>query len=445
MIQHEQIEHTLPEHEHRQVDAKSALAGIRVIDFSHFVAAPLGTMFLADMGADVIKIEAPTKGDDFRYYPPIEPELERRGAPFLWCNRNKRSVAIDLKSPAGLAVVRELIAQADVLVENFSTGVMERLGLDYESCASINKRLIYCSVSAYGRSGEFCDRLGFDPIVQAESGFISMNGHADADGVRAGSPVMDISSAMMACNVILGALLARERHGIGQRVEVSLLATAITMVGFSSMQNLLSGINYQRFGNTSPDTAPSGVFKTKDARSFYINSGNTQIFQRLFRDVLDRPDVAEDPKMLDREERVRNRKALFEMLDGIFASQPWEYWRPRLRKAAVPAGEIRTVGEALVSPEVRALNLISRIPHPTARWIPNIAPPFSMAATPVVDPVPAPALGEHTTQVLAELLRYDVQKIEDLRRCGAFGAASPDQESAAKGPAAIADAITVMP
>ena len=181
MFEREKIE-ALPQYRPRAKEAKLALSGIKVADFTHFVAGPLATMMLADFGADVIKIETPEKGDDFRHYPPIDPAIQAQGAPYLWTNRNKRSVAIDLKTPDGVKVALDLIASADVLMENFSTGVMARFGLDYETCARINPKLIYCSVSAYGREGPYSDRLGFDPIAQAESGFISMNGYPDRQG-----------------------------------------------------------------------------------------------------------------------------------------------------------------------------------------------------------------------------------------------------------------------
>src|ERR1700744_3518351 len=250
----DQLETEFPEHEKRPPGAPKALEGIRVVDFSHFIAGPFATMILADMGADVIKIEAPGRGDDLRRYPPMHAEL-KHGAPFLWTNRNKRTVALDLKSPEGVEIARELIATADVVVENFSTGVMERFGLDYESCRKIRPEIIYCSVSAYGREGPFADRLGFDPIAQVESGFVSMNGYADREGVRALSPVMDISTAMMAGNAILGALVARERSGLGQAVEVSLFDNAVLMTGYATMQHLFTGADPQRNGNTSPHTS----------------------------------------------------------------------------------------------------------------------------------------------------------------------------------------------
>lgn len=202
-----------PEPSRRAGGAPLPLGGIRIVDFTHYIAGPFATMILADMGADVVKIEAPVTGDNFRRYPPIPPEIDG-GTPYLWCNRNKRSVALDLKSEAGIDTARGLIAQADVVVENFSAGVMDRLGLSYAALREINPKLIYCAVSAYGRTGPYKDRLGFDPIAQAESGFISMNGYPDREGVRALTPVMDITTAMMAANGILGALFA-QCHGRG--------------------------------------------------------------------------------------------------------------------------------------------------------------------------------------------------------------------------------------
>jgi hypothetical protein len=268
----ENLEADFPEHKRRASGAPHALDGIRVVDFSHFIAGPLATMILADMGAEVIKVEAPVRGDDARRYPPMHPQLDQ-GAPFVWSNRNKKSIALDLKSPQGLALARDLVCRADVLVENFSSGVMRRLGLDHETCLALNPRLVYCSVAAYSREGAFADRFGFDPIAQAESGFVSMNGYPDREGVRALSPVMDISTAMMVGNAVLGALLARERLGRGQRVEVSLFDTAVLMTGYATMQSLFTGKEPQRSGNTAPDTCPSGAFRASD-RTFYINSGN---------------------------------------------------------------------------------------------------------------------------------------------------------------------------
>jgi crotonobetainyl-CoA:carnitine CoA-transferase CaiB-like acyl-CoA transferase len=417
MLDH--LETEFPEHELRPANAPKALEGIRVVDFSHFIAGPFATMILADMGADVIKIEAPGHGDDLRRYPPLHPDL-MHGAPFLWNNRNKRSVGIDLKAPEGLRVVHELIATADVVVENFSTGVTQRLGIDYESCRKLRPEIVYCSVSAYGRDGAFADRLGFDPIAQVESGFVSMNGYADREGVRALSPVMDISTAMMACNAILGALVARERSGLGQAVEVSLFDNAVLMTGYATLQHLFTGTDTQRHGNTSPDTCPSGVFLALDG-SFYINCGNDKIFQRLMSQVIDRADLASAAIYATGPDRISRRDELFAILGEAFAQQPWSYWQPRMRAAGVPCGQVRTVGEAIRSPEARERKLLTRIPHPQAGWVPNVRLPIRYSRTPVVDPVAAPTVGQHTEEVLREVLGYDEGRLSGLSGTGAFG------------------------
>jgi crotonobetainyl-CoA:carnitine CoA-transferase CaiB-like acyl-CoA transferase len=429
------LEKDFPAATPRKPGAPTALGGIRVVDFSHFIAGPYATMMLADFGADVIKVEAPGKGDDFRHYPPVDASMPAQGSSFFFANRNKRSVALDLKNAQALAVVRELVAASDVLVENFSTGVMQRLGLDYETCRKINPRLVYCSVPAYSRDGEFADRPGFDPVVQAESGFISMNGYADRQGVRTLSPVVDISTAMMACNAILGAIIARGRTGEGQAIEVALFDNAVLMTGYASMQHLFSGVDPQRHGNTSPDTCPSGVFQSKD-KPFYINCGNDKIFHRLAEQVLERPDLANDPVLKDRNGRIAQREKLFNLLEEAFAKQPWSYWQPRMRAASIPCGEVRTVGEALRSNESKARKLLTRIPHPVVGWMPNIRMPFSMSGTPPVDPVAAPSVGQHTDEVLAEVLGYDKKRLAALRASGALTATPPAVAHAPAEPAA---------
>ncbi len=424
------LEAEFPIHTPRAANAPKALEGVRVVDFTHFIAGPFATMVMADMGADVIKVETPGRGDEFRHYPPVHADLPAQGAPYLWSNRNKRSAALNMKTPEGLAVVRELVAKADVVVENFSTGVMERFGLDYESCRKLNPKIIYCSVSAYGREGEFADRLGFDPIAQAESGFISMNGYNDRQGVRTLSPVIDISTATMACNAILGALLARHRTGEGQSIEVALFDNAVLMTGYAALQHLFTGAVPQRHGNTSPDTCPSGVFESAD-KPFYINCGNDKIFHRLMAQVIERPDLAADPVLADRNGRMAKRKEIFEMLEEIFAKQPWSYWQPRMRAASIPCGEVRNVGDAIRSPEARARNLVTRVEHPVVGWMPNVALPIRYSGTPVADPRPAPAVGQHTEEVLRDTLGYSEERIAALRATGALSAAAPPAKNAA--------------
>ena len=412
-----------PPHTPRPPGAPLALQGIRVVDFSHFIAGPLATMFLADLGADVIKIEPPGRGDDLRHYPPVLPQLPAQGGPFLWGNRNKRSVALDLKNQHALAVARELVLGADVLVENFSTGVMARFGLSADACRAANPKLVYCSISAYGREGAFADRPGFDPVVQAESGFVSMNGYPDRQGVRASAAVMDMATAMMVSNAVLAALFARTHLGAGQFVEVGLYDTGLLMTGWAPMQHLLTGRAPQRSGNVSVDTCPSGVFDASD-QSFYINCGNSKIFQRLFTQVLGRADIAQDPGLGQPQDRVARRDELFAVLQAAFSQQPWAHWQQRMRQAHVPCGVVNTVPQAIRSPEARAREAVSWIAHPTAGKVPNIASPWRFGSTPVADPVAAPALGQHTEEVLADVLGYSAARIAQLKADGAFGEAA---------------------
>ncbi|TQF27575.1 carnitine dehydratase [Bradyrhizobium sp. UNPF46] len=400
----------------------SALDGVRVVDFTHFLAGPLATQMLADFGAEVIKIEPPGKGEDFRFYPPHDSEMGPKGggAPFLWANRNKKSIALDIKSSVGLEVVKDLIRSSDVLVENFSSGVMERFGLNYEFCSKLNPRLIYCSISAYGRQGPFSDRSGLDAVVQAESGFMSMNGYQDRPGVRSGPVVMDIATSMMAGNAILLALFARERTNNGQKVEISLFDTAMTMTGFATMQHLTSGVEAQRHANTSPDTCPTGVFATAD-REVYIACGNDKIFQRLFTKVINRPDIANNVEFSSNAKRGVHRDFIFSVISEQFALHPWAYWSRKLRDAAIPSGLVRTLSEALASDEARERNLVGRIEHPLIDWVPNIASPLRLADTPAVAPRAAPFLGQHTFEILSQTLGYDQERIGKIDASGACG------------------------
>lgn len=397
----------------------SALGGLRVIDFTHFIAGPMATMILADAGADVIKIEKP-KGDDQRFFAPSEASLDGQGASFLWANRNKRSITLDLKTDAGRAIALALVKDADVVVENFTSRVMAQYGLDYDTLSRDNPGLIYCSVSAFGRSGELADRAGFDTIMQAESGFMSLNGYADRDGVRTGPAVMDMSCAMMASNAILIALAARYRTGRGQHVDVPLFDTAVLMTGFMTAQYLFSGKVPRRNGNVSNDAVPSGVFPTADLPIF-ITCSSTSLFRRLFLDVLNMPEVGDDPVLQRIDGRMAQRERVIDILNQAFATDTRENWLARLDAAKVPAGAVRTLPEALESREVKVRGLVTQVPHPTAGSVPNVALPMHFSATPAVPPVAAPMLGQHTDEVLREVLGYSEDRVRELRAVGALG------------------------
>ena len=400
----------------RPADAPLALAGIRVADFSHFIAGPLCSMILADLGAEVIKIEKADGGDDFRK---LRPKVgDDQSGPFVWTNRNKRSIAIDLKQASGVAVARDIIAKSDILLENFSTGVMEKFGLGYDAMAALNPRLIYCSISAYGRSGPLKDRLGFDPITQAESGFMSMNGETGRAGMRAGPSIMDMSTATMTCNAILAALFARERLGRGQFIENALFDTAVTMVGFHALNYLIDGNEPTRFGNTSTDTVPTAAFETAD-RPIFICCANDRTWNRLAARVFGRPDLADNPVYATTSGRIQHRAEILALVGNLLERESRAHWLGRMRAAGVPAGAINAVADAFGSSEMRDRDIVSTIPHPVAGTVPNIRLPFRMAGTPLADPVAAPGLGEHSEAVLRGLLGYGDAAVAGLRETGA--------------------------
>jgi formyl-CoA transferase len=407
----------LPDRAPRTKGAPTALDGLLVVDFTRVVAGPACTQTLADFGAEVIKIENPDGGDDTRHYE--HADLAGESAAFVSLNRNKRGIALDLTKPEGCDVARELIARADVVVENFSSGVMKKYGIDYASVAPNNPRLVYCSISAYGRQGPFASRPGFDPITQAESGFMSLNGFPDGPPVRTGPPAVDLLTGMSACNAILLALFARDRLGRGQHVEVALFDTAVAMTQFYGMAYLMTGVNPSRQGN-SPNGSPSvGVYEASDA-PFYIACANDRLYRRLVIEVLGRPDLASG-EFGDRRSRTANKERLRAILTGIFVQDLRENWVTKMKAANIPVGFLRTVEEAFNSPEVRERHRVSQIPHPAAGSVPNIESPINLGLTPVVDPVAAPLLGEHTKEVLRKTLGYDDARIAALSEAGVFG------------------------
>jgi crotonobetainyl-CoA:carnitine CoA-transferase CaiB-like acyl-CoA transferase len=414
------IRPSLPDRLPRAKDAPTALDGLLVVDFTRVVAGPACTQTLADFGAEVIKIENPEGGDDTRAYE--HADIEGESAAYISLNRNKRGIALDLTVPAARDVARELIGKADVVIENFSGGVMKKFGLDYETVALTNPRLIYCSISAYGRKGPFASRPGFDPITQAESGFMSLNGFADGPPVRTGPPIVDMATGMSACNAILLALIARDRLGRGQHVEVALFDIAMSMTGFYGMAYLINGTNPGRFGN-SPNGSPTvGLYEAADG-PLYMACANDRLYRRLVTEVLERPDLISDPAFATRRARTANKEKLRAIIAGVFASDTLEHWMAKMKKANIPVGYLRTVEQGFNAPEARERHRLSQIPHPTAGAVPNIETPLTMGLTPCVEPVAAPLLGQHTNEVLRKTLGYDDRRIAELAGTGAFGKA----------------------
>jgi crotonobetainyl-CoA:carnitine CoA-transferase CaiB-like acyl-CoA transferase len=408
----------LPDHPQRPKDAPTALDGLLVIDFTRVVAGPACTQTLADFGAKVIKIENPDGGDDTRAYE--HAEIGGESAAYLSLNRNKHGIALDLAVPEAREVARGLIDRADVVVENFSASVMEKFGLDYASVAPTNPRLVYCAISAYGRKGPFASRPGFDPITQAESGFMSLNGFPDGPPVRTGPPIVDMATGMSACNAILLALLARDRLGRGQYVEVALFDIAMAMTGFYGMAYLISGANPGRFGN-SPNGSPTvGVYEASGG-PLYMACANDRLYRRLVTEVLERPELITHPDFATRKARSANKEKLRAVIASILAGDKLETWMVKMKRANIPVGYLRTVEQGFNSPEARERQRLSRIPHPTAGFVPNIVTPLNMELTPPTNPAAAPLLGEHTKDVLRGILGYDDARLGALAQAGAFG------------------------
>lgn len=398
-------------------EGSPALAGIKVVDFTHFVAGPYCTMGLADLGAEVVKVENAERGDDFRHVRP--PAIGGEGGAFLWNNRNKRSIALDLNVESGRRIARDLIRHADVLVENYASSVMERFGLGYDSVRIDNPSLIYCSISAYGRSGPLASRPGFDQIVQAETGLMAINGELGGPPLLIGVPVVDITAGMSACSAVLAALFARSRGGGGQRIEVALVDQAVSLLAYKAYNHLITGKDPPRVGNSLRIAPPSATFEAADG-TLLISCPNDRIFFKLCR-ALDADDMVADPRYATVQQRAHHHDELIAQLGAIFATGSRAAWVERLLAAGVPAGPVATVSEGMASIEVTSRDLVSWIPHFSGDTIPNIAPPYRFSGTPIVAPQAAPAHGADGADVLATLLGWDDAEIAAAEQAGAFG------------------------
>lgn len=394
---------------------KHALEGITVLDFTRVLAGPYCTMTLSDLGAEIIKVENPKVGDESRTFRP--PTFGEESAYFLAVNRNKKSLALNPSLPEGQAVARDLAAKADVVIENYRTGVMERWGMDYDSLAAKDPSIIYCSISGYGRDGELSDRAGYDPVIQAESGIMSVTGEPDGDPMRMGVSLTDILAGLFAGQAILAALFHRRETGQGQRIDIPLYDTgAAVLVPFASAF-LTAGLEFDRFGNSSPFAQPIGTYNASDG-PFLLTVGNDALWRKLCVEVLKAPELPEDPEFVSNETRAGNRSRLNAILNEIFSKDTRDNWIAKMRKSGVPAGPIRTVGEAMRSPETRARGLIKKVPHTAAGEVSVVRSPMKLSGTPVRDPVGSPLHGEHSEQILQNVLGYDSDHIAALAASG---------------------------
>ena len=394
------------------------LKGVRVLDLTRNLAGPYCTMMLGDLGADVIKVERPGRGDDCRGWgPPFVGEpygpYPGESAYFIAVNRNKRSITVNLKSQEGQEIVRRLAANFDVLVENFRTGALDRMGLGYENLHALNPRLVYCSVSGYGRTGPYADRPGYDPIVQAEGGLMGITGPEEGPPYRVGVPIVDIATGMFATTAILAALRARDHTGEGQLVDISLLDTQVALLVNVASNYLVGGIEPRRLGNAHPNIAPYEAFRACD-RWFVLAAGNERLW-RMLCDAIGRPDLKDDPRFVTNGARVSNRADLVAALGEVFATRNADEWLANLQEAGIPCGPINAVPDVFAHPQVRARDLALESEHPTAGPVRFTGFPYKLSQTPAEVRRPPPTLGQHTEEVLVNLLGYSAEDVTTFR------------------------------
>ncbi|MEJ6021644.1 CaiB/BaiF CoA transferase family protein [Ramlibacter sp. PS4R-6] len=407
----------------------NSLAGIRVLDLSRVLAGPWCTQTLADLGADVIKIERPGSGDDTRGWgPPFLQDGEGRdtheAAYYLGCNRNKRSVTCDIATGEGQALVRELAQHCDVLVENFKVGDLKRYGLGYDDIRALNPRLVYCSITGFGQDGPYSSRAGYDYIVQGMGGLMSITGERDDLGggpQKVGVAVADLFTGMYATVAILAALRHAEKTGEGQRVDMALLDTQVAMLANLGANYLVSGNVPGRAGNAHQNIVPYQVFETAPGahgRDFLILAvGNDSQFAK-FCEAARRPELAADPRFAKNQERVRNRGVLVPILEDVMRSRTKADWLATLEAAKVPCGPINTLDEVFADPQVNHRGMVDTWRHPLREGVRLVASPIQMSGTPVRTDRPPPLLGQHTAEVLREVLGWDDARIAAARKQG---------------------------
>lgn len=399
-------------------DTAPPLDGLRVVDLSRVLAGPYCSMCLGDMGADVVKVEQPGKGDDTRRFGP--PFVDGVSTYYLAINRNKRSIAIDLKSAAGKSLLWQLIDGADVLVENFRPGALDRLGFGYEAVAAKNPRLVYCSISAFGHEGlpEWSRRPGYDLIMQGMGGIPGLTGPPEGAPYKVGASIADVVSGMVAFEGVLLALLARARTGRGQRVDAAMLDGQVALLTYLATAWLNAGVAPPRLGNRHLSVAPYSTYAAADGW-LNVAVANDALWQRLCA-ALDRPDLAADPRFATNPDRVRHVDALDAALAPILAARPRDAWITTLTAAGVPCGPVLTLEQTLAHPQLEARGMVARMAHHTLGAVTLTGIPTRLGATPGQLRRPPPALGEHTDDILAAL-GHDPAAIAALRAAGVVG------------------------
>ncbi len=388
------------------------LEGVKVIDLSRVLAGPYCTMILGDLGADVIKVEVPGRGDDTRHWgPPFAQGGE--SAYFLCANRNKRSLTLNLKSKRGLDILGDLIRQGDVLVENFKMGTLERWVLSYNELQRLRPGLVYCTITGYGYTGPYRHLPGYDFIIQAQGGIMSITGPTDGEPYKVGVAIADITAGLFAVNAILASLYARQRAGAGQRIDISLLDSQVAWLANVASNYLVSGQTPGRYGNAHASIVPYEVFKARD-QHFAFAVGNDGQWQKFCRAV-GRDDWIEDNRFATNAARVENRETLIPLLGELFIQRDAQDWLTQLEEIGIPAAPINTINRVFADPQVQARDMRVEVSHPTAGMLSMVASPLNIPTAPPQVRYPPPLLGQHTDEVLQEILNYDEETIHALR------------------------------
>jgi formyl-CoA transferase len=399
------------------------LQNIRVLDITRALAGPYCTMMLGDLGADVIKVERPITGDETRGWgPPFVGKpygpYPGESAYFIAANRNKRSITVNIQSSEGQEIIRKLAGLSDVLVENYRTGELEKMGLGYQDLHKLYPKLIYCSVSGYGRTGPYADRPGYDAVIQAEGGMMSITGPIDGPPSRAGIPIIDITSGMFAATAILAALRARDLTGEGQLVDISLFDSHVALLTNVASNYLVGGSSPRRYGNAHPNLVPYDAFSARDGW-FIVGVANEKQWGILC-DVLDRADMKIDPRFAANRDRVTNREVLLAELNRIFSERNVDDWLDKLTRAGLPCGRINSIPEVFAHPQAQARAMAQETEHPSAGTIKVPGFPYKLSGTPAEIQKPPPMLGEHTEEVLKDLLDYSAEDVDGLNEKGAI-------------------------
>jgi crotonobetainyl-CoA:carnitine CoA-transferase CaiB-like acyl-CoA transferase len=390
------------------------LKGIKVVELAQIMAGPTCGMLLADMGADVIKVEKLPGGDDTRSY--SEPQVNGESAAFMILNRNKRGIAVNLKKPGGLEVVKKLLSTADVVTENYRKGTLDKLGLGWDVLHGLNPRLVYCAISGYGRTGPYADKGGFDLIAQGVAGLMSVTGEPGGPPVKSGTPIADINAGIFASLGIVSALFARNTTGRGQMVDTSLMEAGVQQMYWQAAIHFATGANPGPSGSAHILTAPYQAFPTADG---WINLGgaNQSNWERIVR-AIGMPELAADERFRNNTERMRNLKALVPILGDALKKKPSAHWISVFEAEGVPVGPVNKTSDMVSDPQVKAREMVIEVEHPKAGRVKAIGHPVKFSETKVEASRPAPLLGQHTREVLKDL-GYDDARIDALAQEGA--------------------------